>query len=40
VEKAALKLPSILVTLTAMLLVHGMGVSLLGRRAGGSVATH
>jgi zinc/manganese transport system permease protein len=33
--------PSILVTLTAMLLVHGMGVSLLGRRAGGSVApTH
>jgi zinc/manganese transport system permease protein len=32
--------PSILVTLTAMLLLHGMGVSLLGRRAGGSVATH
>jgi len=33
--------PSILVTLTAMLLVHGMGVSLLGRRAGGSAApTH
>jgi len=33
--------PSILVTLTAMLLVHGTAVSLLGRRAGGSVApTH
>jgi len=33
--------PRILVTLTAMLLVVGMGVSLLGRRAGGSVApTH
>jgi zinc/manganese transport system permease protein len=27
--------PSILVTLTVLLLAHGMGLSLLGRRAGG-----
>ena len=29
--------PSILVTLTALLLVQGLGLSLLGRRAGGSI---
>jgi hypothetical protein len=33
--------PSILVTLTALLLVQGLGMSLLGRRVGGSfVPTH